>query len=141
MSLPIYPSTHSPFQPHNPFPIKKNQNSHALPFPFVQPQRAMVFTKASFPRDRYEAAFQELWHAMWEQGHDVSKPDLLADVLARHFQPAEVRRILEAAGEPVWKQKLLDNTQRALERGAFGAPWFWVRNGKGEEEPFFGSDR
>lgn len=28
-----------------------------------------------------------------------------------------------------------------LGKGAFGSPWFWVRNGEGKEEPFFGSDR
>ena len=78
---------------------------------------------------------------MWEQGHDVSKPEILAEVLARHFSADDVKRILEAANTQEWKQKLNDNTQRALEKGAFGAPWFWVRNGKGEEEPFFGSDR
>ena len=49
--------------------------------------------------------------------------------------------ILKAAGEKEWKDKLLANTQKALDLGAFGAPWFWVRNGEGKEEPFFGSDR
>lgn len=49
--------------------------------------------------------------------------------------------ILKAASEKEWKDKLLANTQKALDLGAFGAPWFWVRNGEGKEEPFFGSDR
>ena len=49
--------------------------------------------------------------------------------------------ILKAASEMEWKDKLLANTQKALDLGAFGAPWFWVRNGEGKEEPFFGSDR
>jgi glutathione S-transferase kappa 1 len=101
----------------------------------------MVFTKATFPRTLYESAFQELWVGMWEQGLDVSKPGLLAEVLARHFSHDDVKRILEAANTPEWKQKLLNNTQMALDKGAFGAPWFWVRNAEGKEEPFFGSDR
>jgi glutathione S-transferase kappa 1 len=101
----------------------------------------MVFAKATFTREQYEAAFGELWVGMWEQGLDVSKPELLAEVLGRHFEKEDVKRILAAANMAEWKQKLLDNTQRALEKGAFGAPWFWVRNGKGEEELFFGSDR
>jgi glutathione S-transferase kappa 1 len=101
----------------------------------------MVFAKATFAREQYEAAFGELWVGMWEQGLDVSKPELLAEVLGRHFEKEDVKRILEAANTAEWKQRLLDNTQRALEKGAFGAPWFWVRNGSGEEEPFFGSDR
>jgi hypothetical protein len=52
-----------------------------------------------------------------------------------------VAEILKAASEKEWKDKLLANTQRALDLGAFGAPWFWVRNWEGKEEPFFGSDR
>ena len=101
----------------------------------------MVFTKATFPAPLYERAFSELWIGMWEQGLDVSKPELLAEVLARHFSDDDVKRILEAANTPEWKKKLLDNTQRALDKGAFGAPWLWVRNAEGVEEPFFGSDR
>lgn len=101
----------------------------------------MVFVKSAFPTSKYEASFLELWVAMWEQGLDLSKPDLLAQVLARHFEDEDVRGILEAANSPEWKRKLQDNTQRALDKGAFGAPWFWVRNKRGVEEPFFGSDR
>jgi glutathione S-transferase kappa 1 len=78
---------------------------------------------------------------MWEEGLDVSQPATLADVLRRTFPAGDVERIMEKANESECKRALADNTQRALERGAFGAPWFWVRNRNGEEEPFFGSDR
>lgn len=51
-----------------------------------------------------------------------------------------------------WKEALTATTQEALDRGAFGAPFFWVVrtdndadvDGQGRtvgEEPFFGSDR
>ena len=40
-----------------------------------------------------------------------------------------------------YKDKLTNNTKLALERGAFGAPWFWMKNAEGKEEPLFGSDR
>lgn len=54
-----------------------------------------------------------------------------------------------------WKEALTAKTQEALDRGAFGAPFFWVVktddtdadvdvDGQGKvvgEEPFFGSDR
>jgi glutathione S-transferase kappa 1 len=40
-----------------------------------------------------------------------------------------------------YKDKLTNNTKKVLEQGAFGAPWFWMKNDKGEEEPIFGSDR
>ncbi|GKT88374.1 LOW QUALITY PROTEIN: DSBA-like thioredoxin domain-containing protein [Colletotrichum tofieldiae] len=39
------------------------------------------------------------------------------------------------------KDSVKAKTQEAIERGAFGAPWFWVVNDEGKGEPFFGSDR
>ena len=45
------------------------------------------------------------------------------------------------AADKEWKDMLLSNTKDALDQGAFGAPWMWVRNYEGKEEPFFGSDR
>lgn len=78
---------------------------------------------------------------MWENGIDVSKPELLAKVLSTRFSEAQIKEILAKANSPEIKQKLNDNTQEALGRGAFGCPWFWVKNSRGVEEPFFGSDR
>jgi 2-hydroxychromene-2-carboxylate isomerase len=42
---------------------------------------------------------------------------------------------------PQVKEQLKQHTAEAISRGAFGAPFFWVRNKQGKEEPFFGSDR
>lgn len=101
----------------------------------------MCFVKANFEKDRYERCFLELWTAAWEQNIDLGKPELLAKVYRRHFSDSEVETILQAGAQQEWKQQLNTNTSAALEKGAFGAPWFWVRNAKGDEEPFFGSDR
>lgn len=57
------------------------------------------------------------------------------------FTDEEVDAIVTATNEKQWKDCLLANTQKILDQGAFGAPWFWVQNAEGEEEPFFGSDR
>ena len=67
----------------------------------------------------------------------------MAEALALHFpSPEDVKGILEAARSEACKRGLNENTQAALESGAFGCPWFVVRNDeKGEREPFFGSDR
>ena len=72
---------------------------------------------------------------------DVSKPELLTQVLATQMNDSDVHTILEKGNSAAYKQRLNANTQEALERGAFGCPWFLVRNSKGEAEPFFGSDR
>ncbi|KAH0565818.1 hypothetical protein GP486_000787 [Trichoglossum hirsutum] len=97
---------------------------------------------AHHPRQTYESTFLSLWQHIYEQETDISKPPNMAKALSSSgFNPDEVREILAAANDPKYKEMLLANTQKAIDYGAFGAPWFWVRNARGKEEPFFGSDR
>ncbi|KAE9988954.1 hypothetical protein EG327_003168 [Venturia inaequalis] len=112
-------------------------------FPILSllPQRCMTFMKDNYPAEKYETVFGELWKAMWEEHWDLSKPDKMAECLARHLSNADVKRIMEGANTPECKKKLNDTTQRALDTGAFGCPWFQVTNKEGIAEPFFGSDR
>jgi 2-hydroxychromene-2-carboxylate isomerase len=111
-------------------------------FPILSllPQRALIFVKAKHPQ-LFAQTFLDFFVEMWENGIDVSKPDLLVQVLSTRYTEPEVREILEKPNSAEYKQALNDNTKEALERGAFGCPWFWVRNSKGAGEPFFGSDR
>ncbi|MEM7729012.1 MAG: 2-hydroxychromene-2-carboxylate isomerase [Pseudomonadota bacterium] len=71
--------------------------------------------------------------AMWEAGRDISKPDVLADVLdAVGLLGAAM---VERTQSPDIKQALIDVTQTALERGLFGLPtWF------DEGEMYFGKE-
>jgi len=101
----------------------------------------MTFIKDNYSSEKYEAIFGELWKAMWEEHWDLSKPDKMAKCLTRHLPEEEVGKIMQGANTPVMKQKLLDTTQKALDSGAFGCPWFLVTNKEGLTEPFFGSDR
>jgi glutathione S-transferase kappa 1 len=102
----------------------------------------MTFIKEKYSRDKFEDSFKELWNAMWgPEQLDLSKPDLMAQVLSRHFPEDDVRKILQAANSKEYKQKLQEVTQQVVESGAFGCPWFQVTNAKGVQEPFFGSDR
>lgn len=79
---------------------------------------------------------------MYYSNIDISKPEHLGQLLkSRGYSDAEVKDILAAASSPEYKEALTSNTQKALDLGAYGAPWFWVRNSEGKEEPFFGSDR
>lgn len=93
------------------------------------------------PREEFEAAFEEMWQALWGRNEQISDPKVLTQVLSRIFPPDRIESIMMSAASTEYKQKLNENTQKALDRGAFGAPWFWVRNSAGQEEPFFGSDR
>lgn len=111
-------------------------------FPILSllPQRALVYLKEAYAQN-FVQAFLDIYRGMWEDGLDVSKPELLGQVLSKRFSESEVKDILSNANSAPYKQRLNDNTKEALESGAFGCPWFVVRNSKGEVEPFFGSDR
>lgn len=103
----------------------------------------MLYIKDKYPYEQYENIFLDLWVWLWQEHKDISKPDVLASCLFKHFSDkAEVEKIVKAGANPVYKQKLNDQTKMLVEeKGAFGAPWWWVKNKEGREEPFFGSDR
>jgi hypothetical protein len=111
-------------------------------FPILSllPQRALGYVKEAHAQ-LFVPIFLDIFKAMWENGDDVSKPEVLALVLQQRLKEDEAREVMSNANSAPYKQRLNDNTKEALDRGAFGCPWFSVRNSKGEEEPFFGSDR
>ncbi|KAF2641672.1 glutathione S-transferase kappa 1 [Massarina eburnea CBS 473.64] len=136
---------------YSPYDMKRSVHHHNVPsiqipefFPIVSllPQRALAYIKAAYPT-LYISAFLTICASMWQSGLDISKPVLLAQALGIVFAGEEekVADVLEKAGNREWKEKLNANTKEALERGAFGCPWFWLRDCEGREEPFFGSDR
>lgn len=101
----------------------------------------MLYIKDNFDNERFEKQFEELWQVYWREHLDISKPEFMTKCLSRHFNDDDVKKILEAGTSAQYKKKLTDETRQLVERGAFGAPWFFVRNKAGKEEPFFGSDR
>lgn len=59
------------------------------------------------------------------------------------FTKQQVEEIIKGTETPQVKEALKKATQEALDKGAFGNPWFWVTadDKKEKGEPFFGSDR
>ena len=72
--------------------------------------------------------------AIWEQGLDVSDTNAVAAVLNAAGFDAE--SLAAKTQDAAIKQALIDNTEKAVERGAFGIPTFFI--GK---EMFFGKER
>lgn len=102
----------------------------------------MIYIKRTYPREQFETTFLSLWEWMYYKNIDISKPEHLAELLKTHnYSDQEIKAILSASQSPKYKEALTANTQKALDQGAYGAPWFWVKNKEGKEEPFFGSDR
>ncbi len=77
-----------------------------------------------------EAAF----HHMWEEPKKMDDPDIVRAALLESGFDAE--RLIARAQEDDVKTALRENTDRAVERGAFGIPTFFVG-----DEMFFGKDR
>jgi len=71
---------------------------------------------------------------MWEDNQKMDDKDVFVSALTgKGFDGAA---ILEGTQDPAIKQKLIDNTSTAVERGAFGIPTFYVG-----DEMFFGKER
>jgi len=77
-----------------------------------------------------EAAF----HHMWVEPKKMDDPEVAAKALAA--SGLDAAKLLARSQEPDVKAKLIENTQAAVERGAFGSPTFFV--GK---EMFFGKEQ
>ena len=71
---------------------------------------------------------------VWERGLDCGDADAVRSVLEAGGFDAD--RLLAATQDPAVKQALIDNTERAVERGAFGIPTFFVG-----DEMWFGKER
>jgi 2-hydroxychromene-2-carboxylate isomerase len=82
----------------------------------------------------FEPYVNAIYAGMWEEGLNLSDPTVIHATLAKHSIPAEP--LLQAIQSAEVKSALLDNTQKAFDRGAFGSPTFFV-----DQEIFFGKDR
>jgi 2-hydroxychromene-2-carboxylate isomerase len=76
----------------------------------------------------------EIYRHMWSEPKKLDDPAVLeAALLESGF---DARRFAELVQDPGVKARLLENTERSVERGTFGSPTFFVG-----DEIFFGKDR
>lgn len=83
------------------------------------------------------------WYAYWQGGKNISNTEIIYDILIQTgFMMDQVARIMEDVDHPQTTQALRLNTQKVIDRGAFGAPTFLATNSNSSTtELFFGSDR
>ncbi|MGJ5044770.1 MULTISPECIES: 2-hydroxychromene-2-carboxylate isomerase [unclassified Bradyrhizobium] len=82
----------------------------------------------------FEAYVDAAFHHMWREPKKMDDPEIaIAAITSSGLDGA---RLFARAQEPEVKAKLVENTQRAVERGAFGSPTFFVGN-----EMFFGKEQ
>lgn len=75
-----------------------------------------------------------VFHHMWEAPKKMDDPQAIRAALVESGLDADA--LLAAAQSPEVKQRLMDSTEKAVARGAFGVPTFFVG-----DEIFFGKDR
>lgn len=113
------------------FQVKPYTWNPFFPVNTLNLMRAAVAAQLEGVFERYvEAAF----HHMWVEPKKMDDPDVAMKALGG--SGLDAAKLFARAQEPEVKAQLIDNTQRAVERGAFGSPTFFV--GK---EMFFGKEQ
>ena len=82
----------------------------------------------------FEKYVEAAFHHMWVEPKKMDDPDVAAKALAA--SGLDAAKLLARSQEPDVKAKLIENTQKAVERGAFGSPTFFVG-----DEIFFGKEQ
>ena len=103
----------------------------------VFPQNTISALRAALVaqhRGELAVIHQALFEAMWINEENISDKETLAVVIDRAGLPAE-EYMKEIARQDI-KDELKSNTDEAVQRGAFGAPTFYVG-----DQMFFGNDR
>ena len=82
----------------------------------------------------FERYVDEMYRHMWADPKKMDDPNVLRAALDESGLDSE--RLFELIQTQEIKDRLLENTRRSVERGAFGSPTFFVG-----DEMFFGKDR
>jgi 2-hydroxychromene-2-carboxylate isomerase len=113
------------------FHVKPYSWNPFFPVNTLNLMRAAVAAQREGVFEKYvEAAF----HHMWVEPKKMDDPEVATKALTA--SGLDAAKLFARAQEPELKAKLIENTQSAVERGAFGSPTFFV--GK---EIFFGKEQ
>ena len=113
------------------FGVKPYTMNPFFPVNTLNLMRAAVAAQIEGVFEKYvEAAF----HHMWVEPKKMDDPEVAAKALTA--SGLDAAKLLARSQEPEVKAKLIENTQAAVERGAFGSPTFFVGN-----EMFFGKEQ
>jgi 2-hydroxychromene-2-carboxylate isomerase len=82
----------------------------------------------------FEQYVEAAFHHMWREPKKMDDPEVAAKALSA--SGLDGARLLTRAQDADVKAKLIENTQSAVERGAFGSPTFFVG-----DEIFFGKEQ
>ncbi|MDA0713047.1 MAG: DsbA family protein [bacterium] len=102
--------------------------------------RLLTVVKAKSEQN-LESLSRALWQRHYGLGLEITSIDAMKECLAKaDISTASAEEYLALTQEESVKEQLKVVTQSAIDKGAFGAPTFFVETPEGEEM-FFGSDR
>lgn len=110
-------------------------NIHPKHFPVVDDEAPSLMVAAAITQVGTDAALQLLgaiFRAVWAQDRNISDPDTLIQVAVESGLNGDALYAARDDARPLYDE----NTQSAIDRQVFGAPWY-VYN----DEPFWGQDR
>jgi 2-hydroxychromene-2-carboxylate isomerase len=113
------------------FHVKPYSWNPFFPVNTLHLMRAAIAAQFEGVFEKYVAA---AFHHMWDEPKKMDDPEVAARALTA--SGLDAAKLLARAQDPDVKAKLIENTQSAVERGAFGSPTFFV--GK---EIFFGKEQ
>ncbi|MXW47231.1 MAG: 2-hydroxychromene-2-carboxylate isomerase [Gammaproteobacteria bacterium] len=105
-----------------------------FPISSVAPSRAFYWIRDEYGSEKAKQFAQATFRAYFANNLNTSKPSAVVEVATDlDFDSNAVNDALE---NPDIKLKVREETDRAIERGVFGSPFFIV-----DDEPFWGHDR
>lgn len=103
-----------------------------FPIMTLQLQRGAIAANLLNVFDDY---LELVFKGMWEEGLNLGDQEIFLNLLSTSNN-IDVQKLLDAAQSQAVKDELINNTNMAVEKGAFGIPTFLVN----DQEIFFGKD-
>ena len=116
--------------------IRQHGITRFKPNPFFPVNTLMIMRGAVAAKKLgiFERYVDEVYRHMWAEPKKLDDPAVLKAALLESSLPAD--RLFELVQTPEVKDTLLAETQRAVDRGTFGSPTFFVG-----DDIYFGKDR
>jgi 2-hydroxychromene-2-carboxylate isomerase len=116
--------------------IRRHDITTFHPNPFFPVNTLMLMRGAVAARFEgvFEPYFRAAYHHMWEEPKKMDDPEIFRNAFAS--SGIDIDRLAARAQQDDVKKKLIELTNDAVARGAFGSPTFFVG-----EEMFFGKDQ
>jgi len=105
--------------------------------PAVFPVNSVKAMRGAFVAEEHRALPQysrRVFESYWGDGRDISRDDVLRDIVAA--VGLDATEFFDKIARPEYKDKLRANTDELIERGGFGSPTIFV-----DGSMFFGNDR